>query len=45
MSTPEHDSTSGSTSSITARLEATTRELHELEELVKTGETRFAGPR
>ena len=37
MSAPEHDSTQGSTSSITARLEATTGELHELEKLVKTG--------
>src|SRR5271155_3974931 len=37
MSTPEQDSTQGSTTSITARLEASTSELHELEELVKTG--------
>src|SRR5580704_610309 len=37
MSTPEQDSTPGSTLSITARLEASTGELHELEELVKTG--------
>ena len=37
MSAPEQHSTQGSTPSITARLEATTRELHELEELVKSG--------
>ena len=37
MSTPEQDSTPDSTSSITARLEASTGELHELEELAKTG--------
>jgi hypothetical protein len=37
MSAPEQDATRGSTSSITARLEATTGELHELEKLVRTG--------
>ena len=37
MSAPEQDSTPDSTLSITARLEASTGELHALEELVKTG--------
>jgi hypothetical protein len=37
MSTPEQGSTTPSGPSIAARLEAATRELHELEELVKSG--------
>jgi len=37
MSTPEQDLTQGSNSSITARLKVSTGELHELEELVKSG--------
>jgi hypothetical protein len=37
MSTPEQDLTQGSNSSITERLKASTGELHELEELVKSG--------
>jgi hypothetical protein len=37
MNSPERESTSPSERSITARLEAATRELNELEELVKSG--------
>lgn len=38
MSGPEHESLESSTPSITARLEAATGELHQLEELVKSGD-------
>ena len=37
MTAPEHESDAGSTPSFTARLLAATRELHQLEELVKSG--------